>query len=80
MNKDELVKLDCRTTHEIKMHDPSVKEENILYHIFTVESGGSKDTSAFIRTWLHLFVRMHKKLFTTLGMKYFNSKGMTLDM
>ena len=75
MNKDELVKLDCRSTHEIKTHDPSVKEEDILYHIFTVESGGSKGTIAFMRTWLHLFIQMHKKFFTTLGTKYFKSKG-----
>ena len=76
--KDELAKLNCRSTHEIKTYDSSVKEENILHHIFAVESGGSRGTSTFMRTWLHLFVRMHQKFFTTLGMKYFNSKSMTL--
>ena len=47
MNKDELVKLDCRTIHEIKTCDPSVKEEDILYHIFAVESGGFQRHQCF---------------------------------
>ena len=33
-----------------------------------------------MKTWLHLLVWMHKKFFTTLGKKYFKSKGMALDM
>ena len=56
MNKDDLDILDCSSTHEIKTHDPNVKEEDILYHIFTTESGGTKGTSAFMQAWFHLFV------------------------
>ena len=76
MSKDSLANLCCRSTLEIKARDPNVKEEDILYHAFSSESGGS---SALMKIWLHLFVRMHRKFFTTLGTKYFNSKGMTQD-
>ena len=51
LNKDGLVGLTCHPTHFIKTRDPSVKEEDILYHIFAVKSGGPKGTSAFMRTW-----------------------------
>ena len=61
---------------KIKAGDPDIKEEDILYHAFSSEYGGS---SAFMRTWLHLFARMYHKIFTTLSAKYFNSKGMTLN-
>ena len=50
LNKEGLAVLPCHPTHIIKTRDPSVKEEDILYHIFVVESGGSKRTSAFMRT------------------------------
>ena len=50
LNKDGLVGLPCHPTHFIRTKDPSMKEEDILYHIFTVESGGPKGTSAFMRT------------------------------
>ena len=79
LNKEGLAVLPCNPTHIINTRDPSVKEEDILYYTFAVESGGSKGTSAFMRTWLHLFVRMHRKFFNMLAAKYFNSKGLTLE-
>ena len=32
-----------------------------------------------MRTWLHLFVRLHKRYFTTLASNYFKRKGLTLE-
>ena len=72
LNKEGLAVLPCCPTNIIKTRDPSVKEEDILYLIFAVESGGSKGTSAFMRTWLHLFVCMHRKFFNMLAAKYFD--------
>ena len=79
LDRKDLVDLPYHTTYYIKTREHDVKEEDILYHIFAVESGGSKNTSTFMRTWLHLFVCMQRKYFTTLAMTYFNSKGLTLD-
>ena len=76
LNKEGLAVLPCHPTHIIKTRDPIVKED-ILYHIFVVESGGSKGKSAFMRTWLHLFVHMHHKFFNMLAAKYFDSKELT---
>ena len=32
-----------------------------------------------MRTWLHLFVRLHKQYFNSLAAMYLNHKGLTLD-
>ena len=74
LNKEGLVSLYCRATHEIQPRNPDIKENDMLYAAFALESGGNV---GFMRTWLHLFVRMHHKYFNRLGMT--DSKGLTLD-
>ena len=32
-----------------------------------------------MRTWLHLFGRMHRQYFTMLATQYFKQKGLTMD-
>ena len=57
---------------------------HVTPHIYPIPHicGGiwrTQGTSAFMRTWLHLFVCMHRKFFNMLAAKYFNSKGLTLE-
>ena len=48
----------------------------MLYHLFTELCG---QDWKFMRTWLHLFVRLHKKFFNTMEKAYLARKGLSLD-
>ena len=52
--KEEILLLECHTTHEIMPHIIDIPENDLLFHYF-VELG-SQDKK-FMRTWLHLFGR-----------------------
>ena len=48
----------------------------MLYHLF-VEL--CRQDWKFMRTWLHLFVRLHKKYFNNMAKTYLTRKGLSLD-
>ena len=76
VSKDEISALECHTTHEVAPRDTEVSENDLLYHYFAKLSSEDK---AFMRTWLHLFIRLHRHFFTLLATKYFKCKGLTMD-
>ena len=76
VDKDEIMELDCRASHEIALDDRTIPEEDRLYNFFASLCGQDRK---FMRTWLHLFVRLHKRYFTTLATSYFKRKGLTLE-
>ena len=76
VTKEEVATLACRATHEIAPRDTNVSKNDMLYHYFATLC--SQDTN-FVRTWLHLFVRLHKQYFNLLAATYLNGKGLTLD-
>ena len=76
VDKDEITELDCRASHEIALEDKTIPEEDRLYNFFASLCGQDRK---FMRTWFHLFVRLHKRYFTTLASNYFKRKGLTLE-
>ena len=48
----------------------------MLYHFFAELCG---QDMKFMRTWLHLFVRLHKKYFNNMTKTYLTRKGLSLD-
>ena len=76
VDKDEITELDCRASHEIALDDKTIPEEDRLYNFFASLCGQDRK---FMCTWLHLFVRLHKRYFTTLASNYFKRKGLTLE-
>ena len=48
----------------------------MLYHYFALLC--AQDLK-FMRTWLHLFVHLHKQYFNTLASRYLKCKGLSLD-
>ena len=69
VDKDEIMNLDCRASHEIALEDKTIPEEERL----------CGQDRKFMRTWLHLFVRLHKRYFASLASNYFKRKGLTLE-
>ena len=76
VDKDEITKLDCQSSHEIALDDKTIPEEDRMYNFFASLCGQDRK---FMRTWLHLFVRLHKRYFTSLASNYFKRKGLTLE-
>ena len=73
---DEISALECHTKHEVAPRDTEVGENDLLYHFFAELSSQDKD---FMRTWLHLFITLHRHFFTSLAAEYFKCKGLTMD-
>ena len=71
VDKDEIMEFDCRASHEIALDDRTIPEEDRLYNFFASLCGQDRK---FMRTWLHLFVRLHKRYFTTLASNYFEKR------
>ena len=75
-SQKQVAALDCCTIHEIVLMDNSVSENDLLFHYFAELETQDKD---FMCTWLHLFMRLHRQFFTSMSVKYFKSKGLTMD-
>ena len=58
--KSGVITFTCRSTHEIKPPILMEHENDVLYQIFAELSG---QYVKFMRIWLDMFVRMHKKSF-----------------
>ena len=71
VNKDEITELYCRASHEIAPDDKTIPEDDRLYNFFASLCGQDRK---FMRTWFHLFVRLHKRYFTALASNYFKRK------
>ena len=76
VTKEEIISLSCRVNYEVSPMDKNVNENDMLYHLFAEQCGQDKK---FMRTWLHLFVRLHKKFFNNMAKSYLARKGQTLD-
>ena len=76
VTRDEIVRLSCRSNHEVSASTKGVDDNDMLYHLFAELCGQDKN---FMRTWLHLFVRLHKKYFNTMAKTYLTRKGLSLD-
>ena len=75
VGKIEIQSLECRSTHEIALRAASVNDNDLLYSYFATHDLDVK----FMCTWLHLFIRMHHQYFSRIAVKYFESKGFTMD-
>ena len=76
VTKDEIVRLSCRSNHEVSAVTKGVDENDMLYHLFAELCG---QDMKFMRTWLHLFVHLHKKYFNNMAKTYLTRKGLSLD-
>ena len=74
--RDEIVRLSCRSNHEVSPVTKGVDENDMLYHFFVELCW---QDMKFMRTWLHLFVRLHKKYFNNISKTYLTRKGLSLD-
>ena len=74
--KEEVTTLVCRSSYVIAPRDPTVNENDTLYHYFTMLC--SQDRK-FMKTWFHLFVSLNKQYFNSLAAMYLSHKGLTLD-
>ena len=76
VSKEEIANLSCRVNYEVAPRDRSINENDMLYHYFA--SLCAQDRK-FMRTWLHLFVCLHKQYFNTIASTYLKHKGLSLD-
>ena len=76
VSKEEIANLSCRVSYEVAPHDHSTNKNDMLYHYFA--SLCAQDWK-FMRTWLHLFIYLHKQYFNTIASTYLKHKGLSLD-
>ena len=76
VSKEEIANLSCRVNYEVAPHDQSINENDMLYHYFALLCAQDQK---FMRTWLYLFIRLHKQYFNTLASIYLKCKGLSLD-
>ena len=57
VTQEELVKLCCRKTHQVKSKSIYTGENDALYSIYTIHAGQNPH---FRRTWLKLYADMYK--------------------
>ena len=76
VTRDEIVRLSCQLNHEVSAVTKGVDENDMLYHLFAELCG---QDMKFMRTWLHLFVCLHKKYFNNMAKTYLTRKGLSLD-
>ena len=76
VSKEEITNLSCRVNYEVAPHDQSINENDMLYHYFALLC--AQDWK-FMRTWLHLFICLHKQYFNTLASTYLKCNGLSLD-
>ena len=76
MDKAEISNLACCSSHEIAPEDKTIPEDDQLCNFFATLCNQDRK---FMRTWLHLFVRLHRRYFTLLASNYFKRKGLTMD-
>ena len=76
VSKEDIANLSCRVNYEVTPHDQSINENDMLYHYFALLC--AQDWK-FMRTWLHLFIHLHKQYFNTLAFTYLKCKGLFLD-
>ena len=71
VDNDEIANLICCASHEIAPGEKTIPENDRLYYFFASLCGQDRK---FMRTWLHLFVRLHKRYFNTLALNYFKRR------
>ena len=74
--REEIVRLSCRSHHEVSSTPKGINENDMLYHLFAELCGQDRK---FMRTWLHLFVWLHKRFFNNMAKGYLARKGLSLD-
>ena len=75
VSKEEIANLSCRVNYEVAPRDHSIDENDMLYHYFAMLCAQDRK---FMRTWLHLFVHLHKH-FNHIASTYLKHKGLSLD-
>ena len=55
----------------------TIKEDDLLYHIFAKRAG---QMIGFMCEWLKLFVLMHRKHIAKNASSYLDSKGLTIEL
>ena len=75
VSKEEITNLSCRVNYEVAPRDQSINENDMLYHYFALLCAQDRK---FMRTWLHLFICLHKQYFNTLASTYLKRKGLSL--
>ena len=73
VSKEEISNLSYRVNYEVAPHNHSIDENEMLHHYFA--SLCAKDQK-FMRTWLHLFVGLHKHYFNNIASTYLKHKGL----
>ena len=76
VSKEEIANLSFRVNYEVAPHDHSIDENDMLYHYFALLCAQDQK---FMRTWLHLFVHLHKHYFNNIASTYLKRKGLSLD-
>ena len=67
VSKDEISRLCCRVNYKVSPSDKSVDENDMLYRYFAQQCGQDRK---FMRTWLHLFIHLHKHFFNSIVTTY----------
>ena len=74
VSKEEITNPSCRVNYEVAPRDQSINENDMLYHYFALLCPQDRK---FMRTWLHLFVHLHKQYFNTLASTHLKCKGLS---
>ena len=78
LGKDEVLQLQCRTTHCVSLQQHEYNENDGLYTIYGHRVGQSPE---FMREWLHYFITVvYKAHFKRIGLTYLTSKGLSLEL
>ena len=78
LRKEEVVQLQCRTTHCVHLQQQDYNENDGLYAIYGHRVGQSPE---FMREWLHYFVTVvYKVHFRQIGLTYLANKGLNLEL
>ena len=76
VDRDMLIALNCRRTHQIKPRSIYVNENDALYNIHALRVG---QQPAFMRNWLKMYVDMYCQQFKCVGATYMKSKSLDFD-
>ena len=76
VDRDRLIALNCRCTHQIKPKSIYVNENDALYNIYALRVG---QQPAFMRNLLKMYVDMYCQQFKHVGATYMKSKSLDFD-
>ena len=78
VRKEDVVQLQCRSTHCVRLQQQDHSETDGLYGIYGNRVGQSP---GFMREWLHYLITVvYKVHFRQIGFTYLAKKGLDLDL